>query len=234
MRRGRCLVFLVSFLLLGLVGCAAREEEIRLPLFEGDGPVGSPEEVHFDPLVILRRAEGFYQNGQYVEAAVEYQHFLDLYPAHRFAPHAQFKLGMSYFRQAGPVDRDQEPLLKALVLFKRVMADAPMTLYAGEARKRLAEVTERLAQYEIYVGLFYMKKGAYPAAIARFENVITEYPGTASVGEALYYRALSHSEMGEHEKAAGDLKELLARHPDTPHKGEALRLLARINGQTGS
>ncbi len=59
-----------------------------------------PIERNYDPHVIMKRAEAFFEKEDYAEAIVEYQHFLDLHKTHTLAPYAQYRLGMSYFTSA--------------------------------------------------------------------------------------------------------------------------------------
>jgi outer membrane protein assembly factor BamD len=52
----------------------------------------------------------------------------------------------------------------------------PNTKYADEAAKKIAICQERLAQNQFYVGRFYYKQEAYPAAVHRFEQLLAAYP----------------------------------------------------------
>src|SRR5436190_21594206 len=67
-----------------------------------------PLERNYDPHVIMKRAEAFFEKEDYAEAVVEYQHFLDLHKAHMLAPYAQYRLGLSHFNQVTTTDRDPE------------------------------------------------------------------------------------------------------------------------------
>ena len=67
-----------------------------------------PLERNYDPHVIMKRAEAFFEKEDYAEAAVEYQHFLDLHRSHMLAPYAQYRLGLSHYKQVTTKDRDPE------------------------------------------------------------------------------------------------------------------------------
>ncbi|HTN43163.1 MAG TPA: outer membrane protein assembly factor BamD [Nitrospiria bacterium] len=184
---------------------------------------------NYDPKVILKRAEALYQSGEYIEAAGEYQHFLDLHPLHEWADYAQLKLGLSYFQQFTTIDRDPEPDQKALGSFQKLLTTYPNSKYADEARKRISICQERLAQYQFYVGHFYYKQEAYPAAIHRFEQILSAYPNEPVVADTLYYLALSYERSGKAEQAVSRLQDLIVKYPDSPYHEKARQLLGRLN-----
>ena len=67
--------------------------------------VGDSIEMNYDPNVIMKRAESFFDKESYAEAVVEYKHFLDLHQNHTLAPYAQYKIGVSHYKQYQTVDR---------------------------------------------------------------------------------------------------------------------------------
>ncbi|HEY5595439.1 MAG TPA: outer membrane protein assembly factor BamD, partial [Nitrospiria bacterium] len=144
---------------------------------------------------------------------------------------AQLKLGMSYFEPFTTIDRDPEPVQKALATFRKLLTAFPNTTYADEARKRIAICEERLGRYQFYVGRFYFKQEAYPAAVYRFQQILTFYPNHPLVADALYYTALSYVKEGKAELAAASLEDLIAKYPDSPYRSQAHQMLARLNGK---
>jgi outer membrane protein assembly factor BamD len=184
---------------------------------------------NYDPKVILKRAEALYQQEEYIEAVGEYQHFLDLHPLHEWADYAQLKLGLSYFQQFTTIDRDPEPEQKALESFQKLLTTYPNTKYADEARKRISICQERLARYQFYVGHFYYKQAAYPAAIHRFEQILTTYPNDPVIADTLYYLALAYEQSGKAEQALSHLQDLIVKYPDSPYQEKAHQVLNRIN-----
>ena len=185
----------------------------------------------YDPLSLLQKAETFYKDKNFVEAAAEYEYFLNLHPLHRWASYAQYKLGLCYFRQIQSVDRDIEPVLKALTAFQKLLDLYPQNPYQEAAQKKIRFCRERLAEHEFYIGHFYYKKSAYPAAITRFLGIVQGYPELEVASQALYYLSLSYEGLGDFEKAKQGLKELLEKYPDTQYRREIPRLLSRLDGQ---
>ncbi len=223
------------------VGCAATNDPLGADIRKALGVTkNSAEETkdsierNYDPKVILKRAEALYQGGEYIEAVGEYQHFLDLHPLHEWADYAQLKLGLSYFQEFSTIDRDSEPVQKALESFQKLLTTYPNTKYADEAKKKIATCQERLAQNQFYVGRFYYKQEAYPAAIHRFEQLLAAYPNDPVAADSLYYLALSYERQGKAEQAVTRLQSLISKYPDSPYQRQAHQMLIRLNGKSGS
>ena len=112
---------LSCFLILTLlcVGCSTTPESTETSstdIYSTDEQifVGDSIEMSYDPNVIMKRAESFYDKESYAEAVGEYKHFLDLHQKHVLAPYAQYKIGVSHFKQFRTVDRDPAPLNKSI------------------------------------------------------------------------------------------------------------------------
>jgi outer membrane protein assembly factor BamD len=228
-------VLIGTGILLG--GCSTPKEpfgaEIRKTLGVKKDTLEKTEnsaEKNYDAKVILKRAEAYYEKDDFIEAAGEYQHFIDLHPLHEWADYAQFKLGMSYFHQIRTIDRDPEPTQNALSAFQKFLSVYPDSEYADEARKRIRLCETYLAEHLLYVGRFYYKKGAYPAAINRFNSLLVAYPDLPPAEEAVYYLGLSYYYSENPDQAASHLRDLVDRYPDSPYRKPVEKLLARLNG----
>ena len=176
-------------------------------------------------MTLLERAEAFYRKDDTIEAAPEYERFLELYPRHRYSDYAQFKLGLSYFKQRLTIDRDPEAVEKALSAFETLLIRYPNSPYVDVTKEKMTACREHLARYAVYVGRFYYKDEQYPAAIARFENVTAMYPDSPVAGEALYYLALSYRKAGDESKARAALRELIEKYPTDAKAEPAKKLL---------
>src|SRR5207302_11147638 len=148
-----------------------------------------PIERNYDPHVIMKRAEAFFEKEDYAEAIVEYQHFLDLHKTHTLAPYAQYRLGMSYFKQVSTRDRDPEPTRHAMETMQKLLKEFPGSPYEDDARSKIKECREHLAGYELYVGKHYYRQEAYLGALHRFEGLLGQYPDAEVSAEAWYYLA---------------------------------------------
>jgi outer membrane protein assembly factor BamD len=188
-----------------------------------------PLERNYDPHVIMKRAESFFEKDDYAEAGVEYQHFLDLHKTHILAPYAQYRLSLSYFKQATTMDRDPEPVRKAMEGMEKLLKEYPGSTYEPDARGRIKECREHLAWYELYVGKHYYRETAYLAALHRFEGVIKRYPDSEAFSEAAYYLARTYADLGANDRAIEYLTQLLKQQPK-PNKAthDSQLLLAKL------
>jgi outer membrane protein assembly factor BamD len=193
--------------------------------------LGDTIEKNYDPNVIMKRAESFFDKEEYHEAVIEYQHFLDLHRIHVLAPYAQFRLGESFMKMSPWVDRDSEPIYKALEAFEKLRREFPGSRYDTPALERIHACHEFIAQTHFMVGEFYYRREAYLAAAHRFENILRDYPDMGVASDALYYLALTYRDLGAEEWAREKLVMLAERYPNHKYKPESEQLLAALNGK---
>jgi outer membrane protein assembly factor BamD len=223
---------LLSVLAASTTGCFKRNRPADYDMLPHSGVddamtkmVDQSVEKNYDAMTLLERADTFYRKDNFIEAAPEYERFLGLYPNHRYSDYAQFKLGLSYYKQRLTIDRDPEYAGKAMIAFENVFTRYPNSSYAEPAKQRWNECRAHLARYGVYVGRFYYKQGQYSAAIARFENVTATYSDVPVAGEAFYYLALSYKKSGEEKKAKEALKNLIEKYPSDKNVEKARSLL---------
>ncbi|MGH7236291.1 MAG: outer membrane protein assembly factor BamD [Nitrospiraceae bacterium] len=190
--------------------------------------MGDTIEKNYDPNVIMKRAEAFFDKEEYPEAIIEYQHFLDLHRVHVLASYAQFKLGESHFKLQKTADRDPEPVYRAVEAFEKLRKDFPGSQYHAEAVERIRACHNMIAEAYYLIGQFYYRREAYLAAARRFEAITNLYPEMDVAGEALYYLALTYSDLGADEWAREKLTVLAERYPNNKFRAESKQLLARL------
>jgi outer membrane protein assembly factor BamD len=179
----------------------------------------------------MKRAEAFFEKEDYAEAAVEYQHFLDLHKAHMLASYAQYRLGLCHYKQVTTQDRDPEHTRLTIEAMEKLLKDYPGSSYEADARAKIKEGRANTAAYELYVGKHYYRQGAYLAALHRFERVVTLYPDSDDSAEALYYLAKTYKDLGSPERAVEQLNALLTNYPKAKIRKDGQALLSSINGK---
>ena len=187
-------------------------------------------EKNYDPHVIMKRAETFFEEEAYPEAIVEYQHFLDMHRTHILAPYAQYKLGESHFNMAKSVDRDPEPIKKAQKSFEKLLTGYPGSKHERDALAKIRECRNWLAETNFFVGRFYYRQGAFLAAAHRFQSIVQEEPDLEVAPEALYYLALAYKEIGADDWARDNLITLAQQYPNHKHEEDSQELLVALNG----
>ncbi len=190
--------------------------------------VGDTIEMNYDPNVILKRAESFHEKEGYVEAIVEYQHFLDLHRNHILAPYAQYRLALSHFKMIETIDRDMTPVKKAQEEFRALINGFPASQYEAEARVKIRECQRLLAQNYLLVGTFYYRKEQYLAAARRFEKIIDVYPSMEEAVEAKLQLARTYQKLGALAWAREWAVNLVQQHPRHQLREDGLKLLAAI------
>src|SRR5689334_2760865 len=190
--------------------------------------LGDTIEKNYDPNVIMKRGEAFFEKEEFAEAIVEYNHFLDLHRNHMLASYAAFRIGESQMKRAKGIDRDPEPIQKAIDSFERLRRDYPASRYDGQAVEKLQECHDLLAQMHLFVGQFYYRRGSYLAAAHRFEQIIKIYPDKSVAPDALYFLAMSYHDLGADDWASEQLTILAEKYPNSAHSSEGKRLLAKI------
>jgi outer membrane protein assembly factor BamD len=176
----------------------------------------------YDAALMLRIADTYYGDEKYDEALVEYQAFLNFHPVHKDAVYAQYQIAMCSFKQMTTIDRDPEPTRAALKEFQALLRKYPKSLYDEPAKKNMSLCQDRLSEYELYVGRFYHKKGAFKAAAGRLDNLLLNYPGSSAEKDALYYAGLSHRELGERDRAKAAFETLAKKYPSMAGDAESL------------
>ena len=133
-----------------IIGCSSTQEkepiDTKVSLIGTDDRIfiGDTIEMNYDPNVIMKRAESFHEKQGYVEAIIEYQHFLDLHRNHVLAPYAQYRLALSHFKMIQTIDRDISPIEKALDVFAKLIQIHPGSQYEAEARTKIDECEDLL------------------------------------------------------------------------------------------
>jgi outer membrane protein assembly factor BamD len=170
-----------------------------------------------------------YYKGHEKESAVDAaDSFIRENPTHPRIDYAYYVKGLVYFERDAnflerwfKVDLSQRPpqdLRKSFEAFSRVVTQYPQSEYAGDARQRMVYLRNRLADYEIHVARYYMRRGAWVAAIARARYLIENYDGAPSMREALEITVAGYQKLGMQDLAGDASKVLAANYPgDTVH-----------------
>src|SRR6185436_11447014 len=190
--------------------------------------LGDSIKKNYDPHVIMKRGEAFFEKEEYAEAIVEYTHFLDLHRTHILAPYAEFRVGESQMKLTRGVQRDPGPIQKALESFERLRKNFPGSRYDSSALQKIQECHDLLAQTHLFVGEFYYRRGSYLAAAHRFEQIMKLYPDKAVAPDALYFLALSYHDLGADDWASEKLTLLAEKYPSSAYSSEGKSLLAKI------
>lgn len=152
----------------------------------------------------LERVYALYRNYLPDQALVAADKFIREHPRHAGAAYAQYLKGLvnsnrdnglTSYLGLDTTKEDVTNLRNAFDDFSVLVRKYPKSIYVGDARQHMIDLRNRVADHEMHIVRFYVKRGAYVAAAKRAEQVITQYPGAPASLEALQllqdsYRAL--------------------------------------------
>jgi outer membrane protein assembly factor BamD len=75
-------------------------------------------------------------------------------------------------------------------------------MYAADARQRMIFLRNRLADFELYVALYYMRRGAYVGALNRAKFCIENYDGAPAVQGSMRVLVDAYRRLGMTDLAA--------------------------------
>jgi outer membrane protein assembly factor BamD len=144
----------------------------------------------------LSLADSWYAEGgtaALAQAEAEYKDFETFFPNMPEAAEAQLKIANIHFQQMEKPDRDFTHAVRAEQEYRQVILQYPDNKQmVEEARKKLLQVQEVIADREFRVGRFYYLRQSYPAAIARLQSLADRYPLYSKADETLFMLGQSY------------------------------------------
>jgi outer membrane protein assembly factor BamD len=120
------------------------------------------------------------------QAEVEYKDFQTFFPNMPEAAEAQLKVANMHYEQMEKADRDYTEAMRASDEYKALIQHYPDSSLVPQAKQRLREVQEDLADRQFRVAHFYYLRQNLAASQARLESLIDSYPLYSNVDEALF------------------------------------------------
>src|SRR6201987_5941079 len=120
------------------------------------------------------------------QAEQEYSDFEIFFPNMPEAAEAQLKIANIHYQQMEKADRDYTHAKRAEDEYRKVILQYPDSKIVPEAKRKLLEVQEVLAEREFEIGRFYYLRESYPASIARLKSLLEKYPLYSRADEAGY------------------------------------------------
>lgn len=120
------------------------------------------------------------------QAENEYKDFQTFFPNMPEAVEAQLKVAGIHYRQMEKPDRDYTHAKRAEDEYRQLLLQYPDSKLADEARLRLLEVQEVLAEREFRIGHFYYMRQSLAAASARLKSLADTYPLYSNADEVLF------------------------------------------------
>jgi outer membrane protein assembly factor BamD len=138
----------------------------------------------------LALADSWYAEGGTAalgQAEQEYEDFRTFFPNMPEAAEAAVKIANIHYQQMEKPDRDFTHAVRAEEKYREVIQQYPDNpKMVAEARTKLLQVQEVIAEREFRIGRFYYLRQAFPAAIARLQSLQDRYPLYSGADETLF------------------------------------------------
>jgi outer membrane protein assembly factor BamD len=154
----------------------------------------------------LELAYLYWKTQDKVQALATLDRFIKLHPSSPALDYALYLRGLVNFNDdlgflsslAGQTvaERDQQAAKESYQSFRQLVEQFPNSRYAPDARLRMDYTVNTLAEYEVRVAAYYMRRGAYVAAVNRAKECVTEFPQTSSIPQALAIMVEGYDKLG--------------------------------------
>jgi outer membrane protein assembly factor BamD len=153
----------------------------------------------------------YYRQGETESAIDAADTFIRENPTHPRVDYAWYVKGLvdfertpNAFERLFRADLTKRPPVtarKSFEAFRTVVEQYPKSLYAHDAQRRMIYLRNRLANYDIHVAEYYMRRGAYVGAAQRATHVLENYDGAPAMRDALNILVAADAKLGLNERA---------------------------------
>ncbi len=183
----------------------------------------------------LDMAYSYYKKNETAASIAAANRFLKLYPTHPRGDYAYYIKGLALFSQGkGFMDRylekdnsqrDPGASLGSFREFSDLVKRYPNSEYVPDARQRMVYLRNGLAQHEVNVAKYYMRRNAFVAAANRARFAVENYQQAPAIPAALVVMAKAYKVLGMNDLSDDALRVLEENFPK--HRG-----IAEVKGIT--
>ena len=154
----------------------------------------------------LEIAYAHYKSGDQAQALAAVDRFIKLHPNHANVDYMYYLRGLinfnddlgilSFIASQDITERDPKATRDSFDAFNELARRFPNSKYTPDAIIRMKYLVNSLAQYDLHVAKYYMRRKAYLAAANRAQSAIKEYPDAPAIEEALFVLVNAYDAMG--------------------------------------
>ncbi len=166
----------------------------------------------------------YYKSGDTAQAIALADRFLRLNPNNPNIDYVYYMRALinisteeNLFQDIAGIDRsDRDPSASKIAFedFKRIVTQYPNSKYAADSRLRMVAIKSRLAQYELKVAKFYLKRDAYASAANRGRYVVEYFSPSPEVEQALEVMIECYDKLELTDMKKNALQVLAANYPN--------------------
>ena len=154
-----------------------------------------------------------YYRSQQPESAIDAaEEFERENPTHERIDYCLYMRGLVYFDQAPNIIerlfrvdlslRPPKDTMRSFSTFQELVRRFPNSEYVPDARQRMVYLRNRLAEYENHVADYYIRRGAYVAAVNRAKYALEHYPEAPQLEKTLQILVVAYEQLGMGDLAA--------------------------------
>ena len=165
----------------------------------------------------------YYKSGKPEQAVESAETFMRENPIHPRVDYALYIQGLAYFEddpgilekwfRKDTTRRPPKELERSYAALRRLIDRFPSSEYAPDAQQRMLYIKNRLAEYENHVADYYLRRGAYIAALNRAKAALEQYNGAEGNAQSLQIMAAAYENLGMTELADDTRRVLAANFP---------------------
>jgi len=174
----------------------------------------------------LDLAYSYYKTEDWASAIAACDRFIKLNPTNPHVDYAYYLKGLVSYNQGkgllqkylpnDPSQRDPGGALHAFQDFTELVKRFPNSQYVPDAQKRMTWLRNILAEHEVNVAKYYMRRKAYVAAANRSRYVVEHYQGAPAMPEALVIMAKAYKVLELPDLSNDALRVLELNFPNNP------------------
>ncbi|KAB2313464.1 outer membrane protein assembly factor BamD [Betaproteobacteria bacterium SCN2] len=175
----------------------------------------------------LEIAYAYYKDEEPISAIAACDRFIKLHPNHPNVDYAYYLKGLanftedlslfSRFSSQDMSERDPKAARDSFVAFKELVTRFPDSKYAEDAQARMKYLVNAISANEVHVAKYYLKREAYVAAANRAKSVVTNYPETPAIEEALAIMVVAYDRLGIEDLRDDALRVLQLNYPNSKY-----------------
>ena len=151
-------------------------------------------------------AYAYWKANEPASAIAACDRFIKLHPNHPNVDYVYYLKGLINFNEdlgllghvsaQDPTERDPKSAKDAFDAFKELASRFPDSKYTPDAILRMKYLVNALASHEVDVARYYMKRGAYLAAVNRAQFAVKTYQDAPAIEEALFIMVKGYDQLG--------------------------------------